>query len=227
MSGNKNSARAKDGGKGLGKTAMRAMSKNAALMAEVIRDGIDDDEMRFAQVGKVFGNGRFEVHLADGRITNASIRDLFASKSGTPVSQGTIVLIHLPDWIKDKATNNQKPRAFIEGILDNDSHVPILREKGQLPEWMFSKRDGTGGAAEPEAASFEFVSEEAERAAKGEKEAKRAAEEEEDEEDEDEDEEEEEPASNSSASAGRKTVTKKREQDRLKARGKKIDIDAI
>lgn len=161
MSGNINNARANKG-KGLGRTAERAMRKNEETMKQVLKDGIDEDEMRFGQIGKVFGNGRFEVQLSDGRTTNASIRDLLSSKRGTPVSSGSIVLVHLPNWEKDALTNNKSPISFIEGVLDNDSHVPVLRKRGELPEWMFNKSDGT--TAKPEAASFEFVSEEAERA---------------------------------------------------------------
>lgn len=204
MSGNINNARANKG-KGLGRTAERAMRKNDETMKQVLKEGIDENEMRFGQIGKVFGNGRFEVQLSDGRTTNASIRDLLASKRGTPVSSGSIVLIHLPNWEKDALTKNAKPIAFIEGILDNDSHVPVLRKRGELPEWMFSK--GGGGSAEPEMASFEFVSEEAERAVR---------------EDEEEDEEDEEEAPSNSAAASRKLTGKARDVKIEKARTAKM-----
>ena len=207
MSGNINNARANKG-KGLGRTAERAMRANEELMKQVLKEGIDENEMRFGQIGKVFGNGRFEVQLSDGRTTNASIRDLLASKRGTPVSSGSIVLIHLPNWEKDALTKNAKPVAFIEGILDNDSHVPVLRKRGELPEWMFSK--GGGGSAEPEMASFEFVSEEAERAVREDEEEKEG-----------EDEEEEEAPSNSAA-ASRKLSVKARDVKIEKARTAKM-----
>jgi hypothetical protein len=162
------------------------------------------------------------VQLDDGRTVNAAIRDLLASKSGTPVGVGTLVLIHLPDWEKDKRTNNSKPVAFIEGVLDNDQHVPVLKKQGKLPEWMFSKKEA--GAEEGAEESYAFVSEEAERVLK--------AEEEKEGEDDDEDEEDEEAPSNSASAAAvpasRKTAVKAREQDRSKARTKKeFSIDAI
>jgi translation initiation factor IF-1 len=162
MSNNVNNARMSKG-KGLGRTAERAKNKNEELMKEVLKDGIDEDEMRFGVILKVFGNGRFEVHLTDGRITNASIRDLLSSKKGTPVSNGTIVLIHLPNWEKDALTKNTKPISYIEGVLDNDSHVPILKKRGELPEWMFGKKEFSG-SSKPSEDGFEFVSAEAERA---------------------------------------------------------------
>jgi len=210
MSGNINNARANKG-KGLGRTAERAMRKNDEMMKQVLKEGIDESEMRFGQIGKVFGNGRFEVQLSDGRTTNASIRDLLASKRGTPVGPGSIVLIHLPNWEKDALTKNAKPIAFIEGILDNDSHVPVLRKRGELPEWMFSKSGG--GSAEPEMASFEFVSEEAERAVR------------EDEEEED-DEDEDDVPSNSAAASSRKLSVKARDVKIEKARTAKMSGEA-
>ena len=209
MSGNINNARANKG-KGLGRTAERAMRANDELMKRVLKEGIEENEMRFGQIGKVFGNGRFEVQLSDGRTTNASIRDLLASKRGTPVGQGSIVLIHLPNWEKDALTKNPKPVSFIEGILDNDSHVPVLRKRGELPEWMFSKSGG--GSAEPEAASFEFVSEEAERAVR-----------EDEHEDEDDDEDEDNTASsNSAAASSRRISVKARDVKIVKARAAKM-----
>jgi translation initiation factor IF-1 len=220
MSGNINNARANKG-KGLGRTAERAMRANEELMKRVLKEGIDENGMRFGQIGKVFGNGRFEVQLSDGRTTNASIRDLLASKRGTPVGPGSIVLIHLPNWEKDVLTKNAKPVAYIEGILDNDSHVPVLRKRGELPEWMFSKSGG-GGSAEPEIASFEFVSEEAERAVR------------EDEEEKDEEDDEDDAPSNSAAASSRKLSVKARDVKIEKARtakmsgeGGAINIDDI
>jgi hypothetical protein len=112
----------------------------------------------------------------------------------------------VPNWEKDALTKNAKPVAYIEGILDNDSHVPVLRKRGELPEWMFSK--GGGGSAEPEMASFEFVSEEAERAVREDEEEK-------------EDEDEEEAPSNSAA-ASRKLSVKARDVKIEKARTAKM-----
>jgi translation initiation factor IF-1 len=190
-------------------------------MEDVLKFGIDEDSMRFGKVDKVVGSGRFMVQLDDGRTVNAAIRDLLASKSGTPVGVGTLVLIHLPDWEKDKRTNNSKPVAFIEGVLDNDQHVPVLKKQGKLPEWMFSNKEA--GAEEGAEESYAFVSEEAERVLK--------AEEEKDDEEDDEDDEDAVPSNSASAAAvptSRKTATKAREQDRSKARVKKeFSIDDI
>jgi translation initiation factor IF-1 len=185
------------------------MRANEELMKQVLKEGIDENEMRFGQVGKAFGYGRFEVKLSDGRTTNASIRDLLASKRGTPVSLGSIVLVHLPNWEKDALTKNAKPIAYIEGILDNDSHVPVLRSRGELPEWIFSKSGGGGGSAEPEMASFEFVSEEAERAVREDGEEKEG-------------EDEEEEAPSNSAAASRKLAGKARDVKIEKARTAKM-----
>ena len=216
----KNNARS---GKTLSRGGSRAADANRKLMEDVLKFGINEDSMRFGKVEKVLGSGRFLVQLDDGRTVNAAIRDLLASRSGTPVSIGTIVLIHLPDWEKDKRINNPKPVAFIEGVLDNDQHVPVLRKQGKLPEWMFSNKEA--GAEEGAEESYAFVSEEAERVLK--------AEEEKDGED-DEDEDDEDAASSNSASAAapikdvRKVVAKAREQDRSKARTKKeFSIDDI
>jgi translation initiation factor IF-1 len=222
MSGNINNARANKG-KGLGRTAERAMRKNEETMKQVLKDGIDENEMRFGQIGKVFGNGRFEVQLSDGRTTNASIRDLLSSKRGTPVSAGSIVLIHLPNWEKDALTNNKSPISYIEGILDNDMHVPVLRKRGELPEWMFSKSDGT--TAKPEAASFEFVSEEAERAIlEDEERFRRVATREGDEEEDDDDDAP--SASNSAAAAPSRGREKARAVKIEKARSAKASGDS-
>ena len=217
----KNNARS---GKTLSRGGARAADANRKLMEDVLKFGIDEDSMRFGKVDKVVGSGRFMVQLDDGRTVNAAIRDLLASKSGTPVGVGTLVLIHLPDWEKDKRTNNSKPVAFIEGVLDNDQHVPVLKKQGKLPEWMFSKKEA--GAEEGAEESYAFVSEEAERVLK--------AEEEKEGEDDDEDEEDDDDAvpSNSASAAAvpasRKTAVKAREQDRSKARTKKeFSIDAI
>ena len=215
----KNNARS---GKTLSRGGARAADANRKLMEDVLKFGIDEDSMRFGKVEKVLGSGRFLVQLDDGRTVNAAIRDLLASRSGTPVSAGTIVLIHLPDWEKDKRTNNAKPVAFIEGVLDNDQHVPVLRKQGKLPEWMFSNKEA--GAEEGAEESYAFVSEEAERVLK-------AEEEKEGEDDEDEDDEDAAPSNSASAAAvptSRKTATKAREQDRSKARVKKeFSIDDI
>jgi translation initiation factor IF-1 len=222
MSGNINNARANKG-KGLGRTAERAMRKNEETMKQVLKDGIDENEMRFGQIGKVFGNGRFEVQLSDGRTTNASIRDLLSSKRGTPVSAGSIVLIHLPNWEKDALTNNKSPISYIEGILDNDMHVPVLRKRGELPEWMFNKSDGT--TAKPEAASFEFVSEEAERAIlEDEERFRRVATREGDEEEDDDDDAP--SASNSAAAAPSRGREKARAVKIEKARSAKASGDS-
>ena len=201
----------------------RAFEANKKLMKQVVEEGIDEDSMRFGKTDKVVGSGRFLVQLDDGRTVNASVRDLLSNRSGTPIGVGTLVLIHLPDWEKDKRTNNPKPVAFIEGVLDNDQHVPVLKKQGKLPAWMFSSKEA--GAEEGAEDSYAFVSEEAERVLK-------ADEEKEDEEDEEEEEDDEEEAPSNSASAAaptsRKTAIKAREQGRAKARGKKeFSIDAI
>ena len=217
MSGNINNARASKG-KGMGKSAARAMEANERLMKDVLKDGIDENEMRFGQVEKIIGHGQFMVHLADGRTVTSTIRALFASKRGTPISLGTIVLIHLPNWEKDALTKNLKPVSFIEGILDNDTHVPVLKHRGELPEWMFSRSSGTSGTTEE--ASFEFVSAEAERVLRAEEER--------------EEEEEEEESSSNSAAASRRTATRSRDVKIVRARAAKasgeggpVNIDDI
>jgi hypothetical protein len=218
----KNNARS---GKALSRGGARAFEANKKLMKQVLEEGIDEDSMRFGKVEKVVGSGRFLVQLDDGRTVNASVRDLLASKSGTPIGIGILVLIHLPNWEKDKQTNNPKPVAFIEGVLDNDQHVPVLKKQGKLPEWMLSNKEaGTEEGAEE---SYAFVSEEAERVLKAEEEKEG-----EDEDDDDEDEDDEDTAPSNSASAAvpasRKIAVKAREQGRAKARGKKeFSIDAI
>jgi len=223
MSGNINNARANKG-KGMGRTADRARKANNELMKQVLNEGIDEDEMRFGQIGKVFGNGRFEVQLSDGRTTNASIRDLLSSKRGTPVSAGSIVLIHLPNWEKDALTNNKSPISYIEGILDNDIHVPVLRKRGELPEWMFNKSDGT--TAKPEAASFEFVSEEAEQAILEDERRFRRMATREGEEEEDDDDDDAPSASNSAAAAPSRGREKARAVKIEKARSAKASGDS-
>jgi len=158
MSGNINNSRASKG-KGIGRKGERASEANRKLMENVLRDGIDEDEMRFCQIQKIYGNGWFGVKLTDGRETKAMIRDLLASKKGTPVAIGTVVLAHLPDWKKDALTNNQKPRAFIEGVLE-DPHVHLLKHRGVLPEWMGLVKSADG-EEEKKDDGYEFVSEEA------------------------------------------------------------------
>jgi translation initiation factor IF-1 len=223
MSGNINNARASKG-KGMGKSAARAMEANERLMRDVLKDGIDENEMRFGQVERIIGHGQFMVHLADGRTVTSTIRALFASKRGTPISLGTIVLIHLPNWEKDALTKNPKPVSFIEGILDNDTHVPVLKHRGELPEWMFNKSDGT--TAKPEAASFEFVSEEAEQAIlEDERRFRRMATREGEEEEEDDDDDAP-SASNSAAAAPSRGREKARAVKIEKARSAKASGDS-
>jgi hypothetical protein len=158
MSGNINNSRASKG-KGIGRKGERASEANRKLMENVLRDGIDEDEMRFSQIQKIYGNGWFGIKLSDGRETKAMIRDLLASKKGTPVAIGTVVLAHLPDWKKDELTKNQKPRAFIEGVLE-DIHVHLLKHRGVLPEWMGLIKSAEG-EEEKKDDGYVFVSEEA------------------------------------------------------------------
>lgn len=220
MSGNSNLARAGKG-KGVGKKAGRAMAANDRLNTDVLKDGIGD-EMAYGLVLKVYGNSWFGLKLNDGRETKALVRDLLSTKRGAPIAPGSVVLVHLPDYLMD-GPSKPNPRAFIEGILHKETTVPILIKRGVIPAWMVAAKatDAVGGAGEVGPEAYEFVSADAEAALR-EEEEKEGGEEESDSEDSDEE----------SGDERTKALKKKaRELKRSKARSTKtndvINVDAI
>jgi hypothetical protein len=162
MSGNINNARAKDG-KGIGRKAERAMAANNRIITQALKEGIDDDSMRYGRILKVYGNGWWGVKLSDGREAKTSVRDLLAAKKGTPIATGTIVLLHLPNWEKEaavQATTGAKlePKCYIEGVLERKD-ANYLKKAGTIPEWMMEAEPdpmAAGGGA-GSAAGYEFV----------------------------------------------------------------------
>jgi hypothetical protein len=165
MSGNINSARAKDG-KGIGRKAERAMLANNRIIGQALKEGIDENSMRYGRILKVYGNGWWGVKLSDGRETKGTVRDLFASKKGTPIMVGGLVLLGLPDWEKEAATEKAtgkkcQPRCYIEGILERKD-ANFLKKEGLIPEWMTEAEPdpmaSNSAAAAP--VGYEFVAEE-------------------------------------------------------------------
>jgi len=154
MPGKSNSQNKK--GKGLSRNDQRGLAANTKMMNAVMSEGIDENSMRFGKVTKMVGNSRVEVIMSDGRDTNALIRDVLRAKGSCGIGVGSVVLLGLPDWEKDLASeaSGLKPVSYVEGIVNTKKVMDFLRERGDIPERFFVDMSEGGKAAEP---AFEFV----------------------------------------------------------------------
>ena len=154
MPGKSNSQNKK--GKGLSRNDQRGLAANTKMMNAVMSEGIDENSMRFGKVTKMVGNSRVEVIMSDGRDTNALIRDVLRAKGSCGIGVGSVVLLGLPDWEKDLASEaaGLKPVSYVEGIVNTKKVMDFLRERGDIPERFFVDMGEGGKAAEP---AFEFV----------------------------------------------------------------------
>jgi len=102
MPGKNNASVAK--GKGFNRKNQFADSVNKKVLGNIITDGFDHDSMRLAKVSKNVGNSRFLVTLSDGRTdVNVLVRNVLRGKQATPIGNGSIILVSLPDWETDAA----------------------------------------------------------------------------------------------------------------------------
>ena len=93
------------------------------------------------------------VVLTDRRESTALIRKTLRQKRATGMGIGDIVILHCPNWQKDKESANQEPETFIEGLIDL-ANAAVLRSNGTIPDWMGASAGTTEIATEE--AAFEF-----------------------------------------------------------------------
>ena len=161
MPGKNNASAAK--GKGFNKKNQFADKANKKVMGEMISEGIDRDSTRFARVTKMSGNSRILVDLTDGRPNvSALIRNVLRGRAATPIGMGSIVLIGLPNWEKEKqlaqangGTLVAKPEAYVEAVLDKKTARHFIKE-GLIPDGFI--KEGVDGS-DDEDAGFEFTDE--------------------------------------------------------------------
>ena len=161
MPGKNNASAAK--GKGFNKKNQFADKANKKVMGEMISEGVDKDSTRFARVTKMSGNSRILVDLVDGRSNvSALIRNVLRGRAATPIGMGSIVLIGLPNWEKEKqlaqangGTLVAKPEAYVEAVLDKKTARHFIKE-GLIPDGFI--KEGVDGS-DDEDAGFEFTDE--------------------------------------------------------------------
>ena len=106
------------------------------------------------------GNSRVLVDLVDGRSdVSALIRNVLRGRAATPIALGSVVLIGLPNWEKERdlAIANggvlvAKPEAYIEAVMDRKTARHFVKE-GLIPEGFL--KEGVDGSSD-EDAGFEF-----------------------------------------------------------------------
>ena len=169
------------------KRAKHAMVVNDKIVKAALAGDLDEDSMTYGLITKSLGHGRMRVVLTDRRESTALIRKTLRQKRATGMGIGDIVILHCPNWQKDKETANQEPETFIEGLIDL-ANAAVLRSNGTIPDWMGASAGTTEIATEE--AAFEFDRSGQEPAAA----TNEVVEPDDDEDDEDEEEEEEEEA---------------------------------
>ena len=135
------------------KRAKHAMVVNDKIVKAALAGDLDEDSMTYGLITKSLGHGRMRVVLTDRRESTALIRKTLRQKRATGMGIGDIVILHCPNWQKDKETANQEPEAFIEGLIDL-ANAAILRSNGTIPDWMGASAGTTEIATEE--AAFEF-----------------------------------------------------------------------
>jgi len=126
------------------------MVVNDKIVKAALAGDLDEDSMTYGLITKSLGHGRMRVVLTDRRESTALIRKTLRQKRATGMGIGDIVILHCPNWQKDKETANQEPETFIEGLIDL-ANAAILRSNGTIPDWM-----GASAGTATEEAAFEF-----------------------------------------------------------------------
>jgi len=136
--------------------AKHAMVVNDKIVKAAIAGDLDEDSMTYGLITKSLGHGRMRVLLVDRRESTALIRKTLRQKRATGMGVGDIVVLHCPNWEKDKESATREPESYIEGLLDLAS-AALLRANGSLPDWMGASA-GTNEVITNEAATggFEF-----------------------------------------------------------------------
>ena len=132
------------------KRAKHAMVVNDKIVKAALAGDLDEDSMTYGLITKSLGHGRMRVVLTDRRESTALIRKTLRQKRATGMGIGDIVILHCPNWQKDKETANQEPETFIEGLIDL-ANAAVLRSNGTIPDWM-----GASAGTATEEAAFEF-----------------------------------------------------------------------
>jgi translation initiation factor IF-1 len=135
------------------KRAKHAMVVNDKIVKAALAGDLDEDSMTYGLITKSLGHGRMRVVLTDRRESTALIRKTLRQKRATGMGIGDIVILHCPNWQKDKETANQEPETFIEGLIDL-ANAAVLRSNGTIPDWMGASAGTTEIATEE--AAFEF-----------------------------------------------------------------------
>ena len=135
------------------KRAKHAMVVNDKIVKAALAGDLDEDSMTYGLITKSLGHGRMRVVLTDRRESTALIRKTLRQKRATGMGIGDIVILHCPNWQKDKESANQEPETFIEGLIDL-ANAAVLRSNGTIPEWMGASAGTTEIATEE--AAFEF-----------------------------------------------------------------------
>ena len=137
----------------MNKRAKHAMVVNDKIVKAALAGDLDEDSMTYGLITKSLGHGRMRVVLTDRRESTALIRKTLRQKRATGMGIGDIVILHCPNWQKDKETANQEPETFIEGLIDL-ANAAVLRSNGTIPDWMGASAGTTEIATEE--AAFEF-----------------------------------------------------------------------
>ena len=135
------------------KRAKHAMVVNDKIVKAALAGDLDEDSMTYGLITKSLGHGRMRVVLTDRRESTALIRKTLRQKRATGMGIGDIVILHCPNWQKDKESANQEPETFIEGLIDL-ANAAVLRSNGTIPDWMGASAGTTEIATEE--AAFEF-----------------------------------------------------------------------
>jgi len=177
--------------------AKHAMVVNDKMVKAALAGDLDEDSMTYGLITKSLGHGRMRVVLPDRRESTALIRKTLRQKRATGMGIGDIVILHCPNWQKDKETAIREPETFIEGLIDLASSA-VLRANGTIPEWMGASAGTTEIATEEAAYEFDRSGQEPAAA------TNEVVEPDEEEDEEEEEEEEEEATATATATASTK-----------------------
>ena len=149
--------------KAMKRKAKHALDVNKKIIDAAIAGDLDEDSMTYGIITRNFGHGRMRLTLANRRETTALIRKSLRNKKATGMGNGDIVIVHLPNWEKEKRDAlsgiHNEPESFIEGLVSKDV-ATILRDSGHLPDWMLISA-GTNDVVIPDekegGGGYEFV----------------------------------------------------------------------
>ena len=105
--------------KAMKRKAKHALDVNKKIIDAAIAGDLDEDSMTYGIITRNFGHGRMRLTLANRRETTALIRKSLRNKKATGMGNGDIVIVHLPNWEKEKRDAlsgiHNEPESFIEG----------------------------------------------------------------------------------------------------------------